>query len=78
MYRHMGLLDGIRVVRSSDTSVRRAACDVAEFFVDVSYKGEIVRARSFDGTLKLHEGGDSFLTLPPSAFTKGASQPDTR
>jgi hypothetical protein len=75
MYRHMGLLDGVRVVRSSDTAVRRAACEVAEFFVDVSYKGEIVRARSFDGTLKLHEGGDSFLTLPPSAFAKEQISP---
>src|ERR1039458_9809802 len=45
MYRGMGLLDGIRVVRSSDPVVRRAACDVPEFFVDVPYEGEIVRAR---------------------------------
>ena len=45
MYRGMGLLDGIRVVRSSDPAVRRAACDVPEFFVDVPYEGEIVRAR---------------------------------
>ena len=41
----MGLLDGIRVVRSSDPAFRRAACDVPEFFVDVPYEGEIVRAR---------------------------------
>jgi len=45
MYRGMGLLEGIRVVRSSDPAVRRAACDVPEFFVDVPYEGEIVRAR---------------------------------
>ena len=45
MYRRMGLLDGIRVVRSGDPAVRRAACDVADFFVDVPYEGEIVRAR---------------------------------
>ena len=45
MYRGMGLLDGIRVVRSSDPAVRRAACDVPEFFVDVPFEGEIVRAR---------------------------------
>jgi hypothetical protein len=45
MYRHMGLLQGIRVVRSSDPAIRRAACDVPEFFVDVPYEGEIVRAR---------------------------------
>ena len=41
----MGLLEGIRVVRSSDPAVRRAACDVPEFFVDVPHEGEIVRAR---------------------------------
>ena len=47
MYRRMGLLDGIRVVRSSDPAFRRAACDVAEFFVDVPHEGEIVpRPRS--------------------------------
>ncbi len=33
MYRCMGLLDGIRVVRSSNPEVRAAACAVAEFFV---------------------------------------------
>ncbi len=32
MYRGMGLLGGIRVVRSSDPAVRRAACDVPEYF----------------------------------------------
>ena len=44
MYRRMGLLEGIRVMRSSDPAFRRAACDVADFFVDVPYEGEIVRA----------------------------------
>ena len=59
MYRRMGLLEGIRVVRSSDPAVRRAACDVADFFVDVPHEGEIVRARLHaTGAFKLHEGGD--------------------
>jgi len=31
MYRRMGLLEGVRVVRSSDPAVRRAACAVADF-----------------------------------------------
>ncbi len=35
LYRGMGLLEGIRVVRSSDPAVRRAAGDVPEYFVDV-------------------------------------------
>jgi hypothetical protein len=64
LYRQMGLLDGIRVVRSSDPGFRRAACDVSEFFVEVPHAGEIVRARLVDGALKLHAGGDSFVTLP--------------
>ena len=41
MYRHMGLLDGIRVVRSSDPNVRRAACDISGFF-----RGRIKRRRN--------------------------------
>jgi hypothetical protein len=99
MYRGMGLLDGIRVVRSSDPAIRRTACDVAEFFVDVLFEGEIVRARFKTGTpasdpasisnttekhagsetgvpmLTLHEGGDSFVTLPPTVFTKEQISP---
>ena len=70
MYRQMGLLDGIRVVRSSDPDFRRAACEISEFFVDVPYAGEIVRAKFTGGELKLHEGGDSFVTLPLTEFTK--------
>ena len=92
MYRGMGLLDGIRVVRSSDPAVRRAACEVSDFFVDVPCENEIVRARSVEvqasvcseDTLKrelqLHEGGDSYVTLPMTAFVKEQISParDTR
>jgi hypothetical protein len=104
MYRGMGLLDGIRVMRSSDPAFRRAACDIEEFFVDVPYEGEIVRARFQAGMpvsdparstsaaqkpagsqtgvpiLTLHEGGDSFITLPPTQFTREQISPtrDTR
>jgi hypothetical protein len=67
MYRRMGLLDAIDVVRSSDPEVRRHACDVDDFFVDVPYQGEVVRARARDGRLYLHEGGDSFVPLPVAA-----------
>ena len=63
MYRGMGLLDGVEIVASSDPEVRRSACDVDDFFVDVLHEGEIVRARARDGALYLHEGGDSFVTL---------------
>ncbi len=104
MYRGLGLLDGIRVVRSSDPAVRRAACDVSEFFVDVPFEGEVVRARFNAGTpvsdparagnaiqknagsetgaptLSLHEGGNSYVTLPATAFGKEQVSPtrDTR
>jgi hypothetical protein len=81
MYRGMGLLEGIRVVRSSDPVVRRAACDVPEYFADVPYEGETVRARFAEGALKLHEGGDSFVTFPATTpFPKEQISPtrDTR
>lgn len=80
MYRRMGLLDGMRVVRSSDPAYRQAACEVPDFYVDLPYEGEIVRARCADGALTLHEGGDSYLTLPPTSFTKAQISPtrDTR
>ena len=82
MYRGMGLLDGVDVVRSSDPEVRRRACDVEDFFVDVPHQGALVRARVRDGALYLHEGGDSFVTLPTGArgFQKEQISPtrDTR
>src|SRR5262249_28729413 len=80
MYRHLGLLEGMRVVRSSDPAFRQAACDVADYYVDVPYSGEIVRARFAAGELKLHEGGDVYVTLPVVAFTKAqiSAARDTR
>jgi len=80
MYGRMGLLTGIRVVCSSEPQLRRSACDIPDYFVDVPYEGEIVRARFSDGTLKLHEGGGSFVTLPAAAFGKEQISParDTR
>ena len=81
MYRGMGLLDGLDVVTSSDPEVRRRACDVADYYVDVPYEGEIVRARACAGGLYLHEGGDSFIALASaSGFGKVQISPtrDTR
>jgi len=75
MYRAMGLLEGVRVVRSSDPIHRRAACDVKEFFVDAPFEGEIVRARFVDGALKLHAGGDTYLTVPLFPFGKEQISP---
>jgi hypothetical protein len=80
MYREMRLLDGIQVARSSDPDFRRAACDISEFFADVLHESEIVRARFCSDRLKLHEGGDVFIDLPLTAFTKEQISPtrDTR
>ena len=80
MYRRMGLLEGVRVVKSSDPAVRRAACAVEDFFVDVPYQGEIARARRLGGELRLHEGGEAFITLPACDFDKEQISPtrDTR
>ncbi len=75
MYHHMGLLEGIRVARSSDPAFRRAACDVAEFYVDVPYEDEIVRARPAGGEFRLHSGGESFVTFPITSFTKEQISP---
>jgi hypothetical protein len=80
MYRRMGLLDEIHVARSSDPALRRRACEVREFFVDVPYEGEIVRARVRDGALHLHAGGETFVTLAATGFGKEQISParDTR
>jgi hypothetical protein len=80
MYDRMGLLSGIKVMRSGDAAFRRRACDISECFVDVPYEGEIVRARAGNGSFQLHEGGDSFLKIPATTFTKEQISPtrDTR
>lgn len=70
MYGRMGLLDHVRVVRSSDPITRRSACDIADYFVDVLHDGEIVRARHIDGALKLHEGGTSFITVADAPYAR--------
>ena len=80
LYRRMGLLENLRVVRSSDPAVRRAACEVTDYFVDVPYEGETVRARFTSDGLTLHEGGDSFVALPLTDFAREQISParDTR
>jgi len=75
MYRRMGLLEGIEVVRSSDPAVRTAACPIDDYFVDVAHAGETVRARCINGVLQLHEGGDSMLSLPPCTYEPAQVSP---
>ena len=80
MYKRMGLLEGIRVERSSSADFRTRAVAVSDFFVDQRYEGEIVRARYRDGKLLLHKGGHRFLEIPVGEFGPEQISPtrDTR
>lgn len=80
MYSRMGLLDGIRVERSSDPEFRRRAVAIDDYFVDVPWKGEVVRARWREGKLLLHKGGQKYLELPTQTFDPSQVSPtrDTR
>ena len=80
MYTRMGLLEGVRVERSSAQEFRARAPAVSDYFVDQPYEGEIVRARCRDGKLLLHKGGDRFLEIPGGKFGPEQISPtrDTR
>jgi hypothetical protein len=80
MYTRMGLLDGVRVERSSAAQFRARAVAVLDYFVDLPYEGEIVRARFRDGKLLLHKGGDRFLEIASGEFGPEQISPtrDTR
>ncbi len=67
MYQKMGLLDGIEVVRSGDRNFREQANDLQEYFADVEYQGEVVRAEMHSGKLRLHEGGGKYLEISTPA-----------
>jgi hypothetical protein len=76
----MGLLEGLRVERSSVPQFRARAVAVSDYFVDQPYEGEIVRARYRDGKFLLHKGGDRFLEIPGGEFGPEQISPtrDTR
>jgi hypothetical protein len=80
LYNAMGLLDRIRIDRSSDPAFRERAIAVDDYFVDARWEGETVRARCRGGKLVLHEGGDKFIELPPQQYGAGQISPtrDTR
>jgi hypothetical protein len=80
MYDGMGLLDGIRIARSSDPEFRKRAAAVDDFFADVTWFNEVVRARYRDGKLLLHQGGDKFIELPEQNLAPEQISPtrDTR
>jgi hypothetical protein len=80
MYRAMGLLENVRVERSSDPAFRERAVSVDDCFADVQWNGEIVRARCRERKLLLHQGGDKFIELPAQEITPKQISPtrDTR
>ena len=80
MYTQMGLMEGVRVARSSSPEFRAQAVAVSDYFVDQAYQGEIVRARYRDGKLFLHKGGGRFLEIPGGKFGPEQISPtrDTR
>lgn len=80
MYRRMGFLENVRVERSSAPAFRERAVTVSDYFVDLPYEGEIVRARYRDRKFLLHKGGDRFLEVPGGKFGPEQISPtrDTR
>ncbi len=64
MYRRLGLLEGVTVVRSGDPEFRARAAKIDDYFVDVQHEGELVRARRDGDRLRLHKGGDAYIDLP--------------
>lgn len=81
MYSKMGLLEGMEVVRSSDAELRASACCVDDYFVDVEYEGEWVRARlKGESELQLHRGGSHYIQLSDCSWGPEQISPtrDTR
>jgi hypothetical protein len=65
MYKKLGLLDGIEIMRSGDKDFRNEASDLEEeYFADVQYEGQIVRAEMHAGVLRLHGGGGKYFEIP--------------
>jgi hypothetical protein len=80
MYRKMGLLEGMEIVRSSDPVLRQNAIDVEDYFVDIPYEGETVRARAREGGYYLFKGGGQWLEVEADTISKQQISPtrDTR
>lgn len=77
MYKKLGLLDGIEVVRSSDKNFREQASELENYFADVEYEGQIVRAELYEGKLRLHEGGGKYFNIPiPDKIEKYQKNPN--
>jgi hypothetical protein len=80
MYRRMRLLEGVDVMRSGERSFREQAATIDDYFVDVRYENELVRARRGDDCLLLHKGGDAYIRLPNETYGPAQISPtrDTR
>ena len=71
MYKKMGLLESIQIVRSGDKTFRNVAANLQEYYADVEYQGEVVRAQMQNGKLMLHEGGGKYFEIPvPASIEK--------
>ncbi len=76
IYQKMGLLNGIEVIRSSDKTFREQAPELQEYFADISFQGEIVRAQFSNGKFQVHEGGGKYLEIPtPTQLEKFQKNP---
>ena len=80
MYERIGLLEGIQVMRSGDSGFRERATPIDDYFVDVRYENELVRARRAADCLLLHKGGDAYIKLPLEEHSPAQISPtrDTR
>ena len=70
MYRGMKLLEGIELVRSSDPSFREKTVAIDDYFVDVPFEGETVRARARDAGYYLFKGGGRWIEVPVNRVSK--------
>lgn len=77
IHKKLGLLDGIEIVRSGDKDFRMQATNLEnEFYADVLYEKEIVRAEIHNGALRLHEGGGKYFEIPmPEHIEKWQKNP---
>jgi hypothetical protein len=76
MYKKIGLLDGIEIVRSGDKEFRMQAEELDDYYADIEYEGEIVRAKKEGDHFTLHEGGGSYIKIPtPEKIEKWQKNP---
>lgn len=76
MYEKLGLFEGIQIAQSSNSQFREKAADLhTDFFADMEYEGEIVRAQLLNNKLMLHEGGGKYLEVPEQKVEKVQKSP---